>query len=179
MTIWLRQNRRALAMGMVLPAMAFAAGLALLLGFESTGVRIAGGVVGALGGTLLLLLAIQMRVPRLAYHEGHLLVYLQGGRPIRVPIEIVECFLLGQAPTMLPGKSQEHAEAASVVIRLNERAADWKHRDVKPALGKWCEGYITVRGTWCEPLGVPLINRLNARLAEALEAQSRPSQVAS
>ncbi len=167
MTIWLRQNRRALAMGMVLPAIALVAGLALLLNFESAAVRIAGGLVGALGGAMLLLLALQMRVPRLAYAKGHLLVYLQGWRPIRVPIEIVECFLLGQAPTMLPGKAQEHAEAASVVIRLNERAVDWKHRDVKPALGKWCEWYITVRGTWCEPLNVQLIHRLNARLAEA------------
>jgi hypothetical protein len=96
-----------------------------------------------------------------------------------MPIEVVECFLLGQAPTMLPGKSQEHAETASVVIRLNERAADWAHRDVRPALGKWCEGYITLRGTWCEPLSVPLINRLNARLAEAHAAQSKTSQVAS
>src|SRR6185503_11484600 len=104
----------------------------------------------------------QMRQPRLAYDEGALLLYLRGSRPIRVPVEIVECFLLGQAPTMLPGKQHEHSEAASVVIRLSESAADWVHRDVKPALGKWCEGYITLRGTWCEPLNVATINRLNA-----------------
>jgi hypothetical protein len=180
MTIWLRQNQRALALGMIFPGIAVLAGVFLLTSFEASAARILGGLLAAIGGALSLLLAIQMRVPRLACDEGHLLVYLQGWRPIRVPIEIVECFLLGQAPTMLPGKSQEHAETASVVIRLSDCAADWKHREVKPALGKWCEGYITIRGTWCEPLSLQLINRLNARLAEVLQAQaSKPSQVAS
>jgi hypothetical protein len=163
---------------MILPAVAVVAGLALLLGLESAAARIGGSLLAAMGGAVVLLLAIQMRQPRLAYEEGHLLVFLQGTRPIRVPIEIVECFLLGQAPTLLPGKKHEHSETASVVIRLNETAVDWIHRDVKPALGKWCEGYITIRGTWCEPLSVPLINRLNAQLAEASQAR-RQAKVAS
>ena len=167
MTVWLRPNTRALALGMILPTVAVLAGLALLVGFESPLVRIVGGLVASVGGALVLFLAWQMCLPRLAYDDGHLLVYLQGGRPLRLPLEIVECFLLGQAPTMLPGKRQEHAEAASVVIRLSETAHDWKQRDVKPALGKWCEGYITLRGTWCEPLDVKVVNRLNAQLAEA------------
>src|SRR5690606_38682536 len=96
--------------------------------------------------------------------------YLRSGGPFRVPLEIVECFLLGQAPTLLPGKQQERAETAAVVIKLSETAEAWRHQDVKPALGKWCEGYITIRGTWCEPLNVKLINRLNAQLAEASRA---------
>jgi hypothetical protein len=116
---------------------------------------------------LLLLLVWQLRLPRLAYDAGDLLVYLRGSRPIRVPLEVVECFLLGQAPTMLPGKQHEHAETSSIMIRLSERAEEWSHRDVKPALGKWCSGYITLRGTWCEPLSVAVVNRLNVQLAEA------------
>ena len=52
-------------------------------------------------------------LPRLAYADRHLLVYLDSGPPQRVPIEVVEGFLLGQGPTMLPGKQYEHAEATN------------------------------------------------------------------
>lgn len=178
MTIWLRPNTRALCMGMILPMVAISIGIALLFAFENPAARISGGLLASLGGALTLFLVWQMALPRLAYDDGHLLVYLQASRPIRVPIEIIECFLLGQAPTMLPGKRHEHAETASVVIRLSETAADWADREVKPALGKWCGGYITLRGTWCEPLDVTVINRLNAQLAEAHQVIRR-SRVAS
>lgn len=171
MTVWLRQNTRVLALGMIPPGILALIGLLVLLLAHGTLGRIVGSVMAAAGGSLVLLLAWQMRTPRLAYDEtGHLLVYLRSGGPFRVPLEIVECFLLGQAPTLLPGKQQERAETAAVVIKLSETAEAWRHQDVKPALGKWCEGYITIRGTWCEPLNVKLINRLNAQLAEASRA---------
>lgn len=142
-------------------------GVGILVGFPSLAGRVVGSLCTGLGLALLLLLAWQVRQPRLAYDQGYLLVYLSGSRPIRVPLEIVECFLLGQAPTMLPGKKQEHVETSCVIVRLSETAEEWSHRDVKPALGKWCDGYIMLRGTWCEPLNVQLVNRLNAQLAEA------------
>jgi hypothetical protein len=87
-----------------------------------------------------------------------------------VPIDVVECFWLGQAPGLLPLERHKHVETAAVVIRIAERASQWHHQEVKPQLGAWCDGYITIRGTWCEPLGVPLINRLNQRLAEVTRA---------
>jgi hypothetical protein len=37
---------------------------------------------------------------------------------------------------------------------------------VKPAFGNWSEGYVTVRGTWCEPLDSEVVRRLNRRLKE-------------
>jgi hypothetical protein len=49
-------------------------------------------------------------------------------------------------------------------VRLAESAQDWKHRDVRPAFGHWCEGYITIRGSWCEPINEGLMKRLNQRL---------------
>ena len=61
---------------------------------------------------------------------------------------------------------RQQTETAAVVIRLAESASAWSHREVKPALGKWCEGYITIRGTWCERLDIAKVNRLNQRLAE-------------
>ena len=56
--------------------------------------------------------------------------------------------------------------ANNVIVRLAESASDWKHRDVRPAIGHWCEGYITLRGSWCEPITPALMKRLNHRLAE-------------
>ncbi len=126
-----------------------------------------GGWIGIFGGGgMIVLLAWQSRQPRLAFEPGHLLVYLRSGRPYRVPIEIVECLFLGQAPSRLPSKRHESTKTATVVVRLAERAESWRERDVKPALGSWRDGYITILGTWCEPLDRDLVNRLNQRLAE-------------
>ena len=172
---WILSNRRALAFGLLLPALVLVLGLLLAFGPETrfgAWQRGAGYVLGALGLIGIGALVRQMQQPRLAFEDRELLVYLRGGAPIRVPIEIVEGFLLGQAPSMLPGK-HEDVEASTVVIRLSDKASEWSHQEVKPALGRWCDGYITLRGTWCEPLSVRLVNRLNRRLAEVVsQAQS-------
>lgn len=107
--------------------------------------------------------------PRLAYRDGQLLVYLRMGGPIAVPIEVVECFFLGQGPALLPPTVDVagRAETATVVVRLAEAAQSWKQREVRPALGQWCEGYITIRGTWCEPINGALVKKLNERLVSA------------
>jgi hypothetical protein len=175
--VWLRTNVRALWLGVLLPGAAAGAGALMVLGLPGreppAWMRLVGGVLAALGALLILALAVQLRRPRLAYADGRLLVWLRSGPPIRVPIECVECFLLGQAPSMLPGKRHRRTEAAALVIRIAESAADWQHVEVKPQLGSWCEGYITIRGTWCEPLGIPLVNRLNRRLAEVTAAAGK------
>jgi hypothetical protein len=67
---------------------------------------------------------------------------------------------------MLPDGDRRNSETSALVLRVADKASDWHRQDVKPQLGKWCEGYITIRGTWCEPLSIALVNRLNARLAE-------------
>ncbi len=177
MEIWLRTNARAVWFGTVLPLLAGLLGFMLLVGLaghEPPGwVRIVGAVILALAAVAILALLGQLRKPRLAYADEHLLVWLRWGTPIRVPIEMVECFWLGQAPSLLPLKRHQHSETAAVVIRIAEKAAEWHHQDVKSQLGTWCEGYITIRGTWCEPLSVRLVNRLNQRLAEVTSATSR------
>ena len=165
--VWLKTNRRALGLGMILPAAIAAVGLAMALVWEHAAARVGGGLLALVGLSTVGLLAWQMRQPRLAYEPGFLLVYLRGGGPVRVPLEVVEGFLLGQAPSMIAGRQHEQSESASVVVRLADAATEWKRVDVKPALGKWCEGYITIRGTWCEPLNVKVVQRLNALLDEA------------
>jgi hypothetical protein len=175
--IWLRTNTRAIGFGMVLPGALALLGLLLLVGSPAhepvTWVRVFGGVLLAIGLAGILALALQLRKPRLAYADEHLLVWLRWGAPIRVPIEVVECFWLGQSPSMLPLERNKKVETSSVVVRIAERATEWHHQEVKDQLGVWCEGYITIRGTWCEPLSVKKVNQLNQRLAEVTRAASR------
>jgi hypothetical protein len=175
--VWLRTNTRALWLGTLLPAVVASIGLVLLMNWPgheaSLAARVAGTAMLAIGSSLVVALLVHLRRPRLAYQDGRLLVWLRSGGPIRVPIECIECFWLGQAPSLLPGKRHERTEAASLVIRIAESAAEWRHQEVKPQLGTWCEVYITIRGTWCEPLSIALVNRLNARLAEVTKTQSR------
>ncbi len=62
-----------------------------------------------------------------------------------------------------------------LAVRLAERASDWAQVDVKPALGKWCGGSITIYGAWCEPLSVALVQRLNDRLAAVQRSKQAPA----
>lgn len=173
--VWLRTNRRALAVAMVLVGLV----LAVTLGSIPAGILYGGLpqaaqttfamsmlVVSAVPAWLMLQLARALNQPRLAYSEGDLFVYLEPQAPTRVPIDIVECFFLGQGPSELPKLKGREPETQNVIVRLAESAVDWKHRDVRPAIGHWCEGYITLRGSWCEPITPALMKRLNHRLAE-------------
>jgi hypothetical protein len=125
------------------------------------------GCLVAVFGFLLLFTAWSSSLqPRLAYGDEQLLVYLRAGKPRSIPIEVVECFFLGQAPSLLGRASSDVDEPTStVVVRLAESAAAWKQFDVNARLGRWCDGYITIRGTWCEPITVDLLKSLNHRLA--------------
>lgn len=135
--------------------------------FDAVWPALVGAVLVVVTAVILAVLVWQWRRPRLAFEGGRLLVYLRWGSPVAVPIEFVEGFLLGQGPSFLPGRSFTRSETATLVIRLADRAESWHRIDVEPVLGSWCGGYVTIRGTWCEPLGLDLINRLNARLREA------------
>jgi hypothetical protein len=164
----LRPNRRILAFAALLPAVTLLIALVILVfPFSGAGrfwLRTVGAVVAAVSIMGLLFLLWQARQARLACDGRRLLVNLGTARPVAVGLECVEGFLLGQGPAFLPGK--ENAEVANVVVRLAERAAEWERVEVNRQLGSWCGHYITIRGTWCEPLSVALVNRLNVRLAE-------------
>jgi len=179
--VWLRTNRRAVLLGLILPALLALSGvfllIAALIGDWHWSVLVIAGVVilGALylTGNLLWMSA----QPRLACERNDLLVYFEPRDPVRVPLEIVECFFLGQGPSELPKIAGVEPETSNVIVRLAERAKDWHHRDVKPSLGHWCEGYITLRGAWCEPISGEALKRLNHRLAEAHRRQKAEQEV--
>jgi hypothetical protein len=170
--IWLRTNRRALAFGAVPPALSALLGAYLLFAVgpsASVWWRWIGGVVLAIGLFSVLALMLQFRAPRIAYFGGNVLFYLVAGPPIAVPVRAVEGFFLGQGPTMLPGPANRSGATVNLIARLSQRETDWAERKVKPALGRWAEGYVTIRGTWCEPLNGETVRRLNRRLREATE----------
>lgn len=164
-----------MSLGMVLPAVMLLGGLGLALGLPIDGtsfqvLRWLGWGLVVLAAMALTTLVYWIRFPRLAYEECHLLVYLRSTEPIRVPIELVECFFLGQTASMMKG-NDEQSQTSTVVVRLAESADSWRQVDVKRALGQWCDGYITIRGTWCEPLNGEVMKRLNDNLIQAHREQ--------
>ncbi len=175
---WILPNRRVLALGLLLPATLFGAALACFVAGQMQASWLWRGtaIATALGGVLLVgILWRLMLQPRVAYENGDVLVHGGLAEPLRVPVDVVECFFLGQAGGMIPDAQGRETEVRTVVIRLAESATDWHHRDLKAAFAHWCEGYITIRGTWCEPITPDLMKRLNGRLA-ALRRERKQQQ---
>lgn len=169
--VWLRTNMR--------PFLPAAAGCALLTtvgGIAAAGwlgdgwpnwLRVVAGAIAALALVSLMGLAWFALRPRLARDKGELLVRIHHARQDRVPLEIVECFLLGRGPAYLSRQRDKDGQVATIVVRLSPKAEAFVHREVDPRLGAWCDSQITLRGTWCEPISLVLVRRLNQRLAEA------------
>ena len=166
---WLKTNRRATVAAFALPVvLILLAVFFVAIGFreDHTAWTIGTGAAFAAVAVIIMIpIVIAARLPRLAYEDGFLLVYLRGRSPIKVPIEIVEVFFLGQGPAMIKAKGGE-AETTTIVIRLAESATAWHHRDVRAMLGQWVDGYIVIRGTWCEKIDAELMQGLNRRLVE-------------
>ena len=176
---WILPNRRALAVGLVVPAIFLLGAIACwVVGqtLESWMWRLVATVLGVLGGGLLGMLWRLMRQPRVAYQDGEVLVHGGLAEPLRVPVDVVECFFIGQGGGMIPDAQGREAEVRTVIVRLAEAATEWHHRDVKAAFAHWCEGYITIRGTWCEPITPELLKRLNSRLV-VLHRERKAQQV--
>ncbi len=168
--VWLQSNRRVLLLALVPVGLLLGVSVALLnLGF---GPVVKGGAWVGLFFSLLLILGLvaQFRRPRVAYREGEVLFYMRTGSPIAVPIEVVEAFFLGQGPANLPVQVVGKAESVNLIARLSRKAKQWEQQSVKCALGSWTDSYVTIRGTWCEPLNGEVVRRLNRLLAEASAA---------
>jgi len=167
--IWLESNHR-----LLLP-LAVPAGLVMLLGASAVAFGFASSPGWTAIGAVLILIAaayfamayVYIRQPRLTADDDHLRVHIGFQRVIAVPLEFVEVFFMGHAASMVRGADGKEAETATVVIRLAERAKEWHNRDVPAHLMQWCDGYVIIRGTWCEPIDMPLLDRLNGKLAAA------------
>jgi hypothetical protein len=175
---WILPNRRALALGLVVPAVLLLAAIGCLVAgqtLDSWLWRSLAIVLGVLSAILLGTLWRLIRQPRVAYQSGEVLVYGGLAEPLRVPVDIIECFFVGQAGGMIPDAQGKEAEVRTVIVRLAEAATEWHHRDVKAAFAHWGEGYVTIRGTWCEPITPDLLKRLNGRLA-AIQRERKAQQ---
>jgi len=174
--VWLHPNRRVLLLAAVPVGLLAGVSLALLSLATTAGWRIAAWLLLSIAVLLTFGLLQQLLRPRIAYREGKVLFYLKSGGPIAVPLPVVEAFFLSQGPAHLPGSRNRAAETMNLVARLSQRESQWAHRKVKPSLGSWCDGYVTIRGTWCEPLTTDVLRRLNRRLGEVSRAQQAAAQ---
>jgi hypothetical protein len=169
---WLRPNRRAILFGCMPPLVTTAIGawiaLAPMFGDHSTW-RWTGIALMAISLAMIGLLLNQLRRPRIAFRDGLVLFNLRTGAAIGVPADVVEAFFLGQGPAHLPGAAGK-SQTVNLMARLSQRRTEWARQDVKSALGSWCDGYVTIRGAWCEPLDTDLVRRLNRRLKEVKDA---------
>jgi len=128
--------------------------------------------VAGVAAVVALLAYFSTRGPRI-YREESQVLFRIARRPLAVPLEVVEAFFLGQGPAHLPGGLGERLETVNLVARLSQRATEWHQREADPRLGTWCGGYITVRGTCCEPLSTDVVHRLNKRLSAAKRESTR------
>lgn len=178
--VWLRPNRRILLVPIVAGGLLALLGgyLALLLASAPwTGLVRAVGWLMLVAGTVAVAVNLYLLCrPRIGYRNGELLFYLRFGAPVSVPIEVVEAFFLGQGEARLPYGKAHGAESINLVARLAERAVEWHRVEVLPALGQWCDGYVTICGTWCEPLGEEVARRLNHWLAETKRSLRNESE---
>lgn len=172
--VWLRPNRRPAMVVMNASVAVVAVSLAAMImavlggreGGRVTTVAVLAASVAGIACLVAFFAYYSSRRPRI-YREGSQLFFRIGPRPISAPLGVVEAFFLGQGPAHLPGGMGERLETINLVARLAERATDWHHRETDRRLGEWCGGYITVRGTCCEPLTVEVVHRLNRSLTAA------------
>ena len=163
--IWLRSNRRAILFGCVPPLALAAIGGWLFFGLAASVWHWLGFILIITSLLLVGILLSQLRHPRIAFCDGMVLFHVRVGQPIAVPVEIVESFFFGQGPAHLPAVTKQ-PQTVNLIARLSQRHKEWASQKVRPSLGSWCDGYVTIRGTWCEPLNSELIRRINRRLKE-------------
>ena len=175
MEVWIRTNRRAAGLALLLPLLMTVAGALLwwyaTVGWPSIALRVVGIIVFSLGALALAALSWAMWMPRVAYRNGKVLFFMQLGAPIAVPVDAVEIFLVGKTGAHV-GPAGEPHEVQSVIARIRDRAKEYRERSVYSSFGTWQDGYVMIRGTWCEPVCPDLLKRLNRRLHELHREQA-------
>lgn len=167
--IWLRANTRLFWPPAVVATVLLLAGTIIVVigAQQSRTALLMLGIVNIVASVAVGITAVQARSPRIRYQDKKLLLGLGEPRPVSVPIDIVECFLMGRGPSFLPGQKHENTETITFIVRLRETDERYAQREINRRLGTWCGHHVTLRGTWCEPLSVELVTRLNERLASA------------
>jgi hypothetical protein len=173
--VWLRGNVRPVV---ALAAVVAAATAALFVAttFAAAARPFRPAVVGVslvAAGAVAMLAAVAAR-PRLRCAGDSLLVRLSPNRVERLPLDVAECFFPGSSPLTRGGEQTcEHHAAFRVntlVLRLAERADDYRRRTTFTPWGTWDDSYVIFDGRWCEPLSPELARQLGRRLVDAKRA---------
>jgi hypothetical protein len=166
--VWLRGNPRpaAVALAASLVAAAIAAGAMVALRPPAWGIAVVAAVcvVGLLAATAFVWSAAR---PRLACRGGVVEVRLAPLGVQRVPLDVVECVFPGSQPVVADSGDVAARRVNTLVLRLAERAAEWRTRPVAAAWGSWADGTVVFDGRWCEPLTPALAREISTRLLEA------------
>ncbi len=168
--VWLRSNLRPVA-----AAVAVAAGLAILAIIAVLTLHLPGWatvIVATLAGGDALaaaVLAWGAAQPRLALDGDAVAVRLAPLTVHRVPLGVVECIFRGSEPIAAEGDSPKF-RVGTLVLRLAERATEWRQRPSFRPWGTWEDGHVVIDGRWCEPLSPESARQIAARLADAKRA---------
>ena len=158
-------------MGMVLPLAMALVGLGAVVGFwppsglVGSFIVAAGALTAVLGGLSVALLGVALRQPRIAFDGAALWFHIDGRAPVRVPLEAVEAFLGGRSESLASHARIQKTYA--VVVRFADRFPEFHAHPIRHAMGTWQDGYLSIRGLWCEPISAELIKSLNRKLNEA------------
>ena len=166
--VWLRANPRPVA-GFGLLVAAGLAGLVAvppLAGAGPIAVSLAAalGAVVAAGAAALASVALGPRLVR----QGENLEVRLATTVERVPLGVVECLFRGSEPVPGPADDDDpRFRVGTLVVRLAERATDWRDRPTFRSWGSWEDGHIVIDGRWCEPLTRETVGRIAERLVAA------------
>lgn len=173
--VWLRGNRRVAAglVGLSLACGAVAAAAAVAVGLSRSGGP-AWWAVAAVAGTIangLALMAWASARPRLMRQGDRIVVQVAPFAREAVPIDVVECVFPGSNPLTADGTPAGDGPASfrvgTLVLRLAERALDYRSRDTFAPWVMWSDGNIVLDGRWCEPLSPAVARTVGTLLMEA------------
>ncbi len=165
--VWLRSNLRPVAV-----AVAVAASVAILAVVVVLTMHLpvwAKVVMTMLAGSDVLaaaVLAWGAAQPRLALDGDTVAVRLAPLTVQRVPLEVIECVFRGSEP-IAAEDGPPRFRVGTLVLRLAERATEWRQRPSFRPWGTWEDGHVTIDGRWCEPLSPESARQIAARLADA------------
>lgn len=168
--IWLRGNVRP-AVGLLAAAGAVAAIVVVAIAFGQPARWLS--AVAAVGAAAFVAMAAALAWsasrPRLVRRGPVLEVRLSPLVVHHIPVDVVECVFPGSQSLDGDGEPESAVgrRVNTLVLRLAERAVDWKTRPVVAAWGAWNDGNVVFDGRWCEPLSASVTREISARLLEA------------
>lgn len=175
--VWLRGNVRPVLGGAAVAA-ALVAGLAWLA-LRPAAQPMERGLFGGLAAGLAAIVILFLRAaaqPRLGRRGDRLVARLAPFTVHEVPLDVVECVFHGSQP-LDAAHGTPPLRVGTIVVRLAERATEWRERPSFAPWGSWTDGHIICDGRWCEPLSVERARAISASLLEAKRevAATRPS----